>query len=394
MSRLVAVLTRHFETFVPLCGPPYGPGARSVRGRVDEPAIPESRARSRRFVRRVSAGLLALCVCVPSIAAQSLDDPPGVRASGMAGAFVAVADDGNAPLWNPAGLGQSGLFNAVIGGSTIDLNQDAGRPILLERNAWSQNDFGISIALPMVAFTYARTQTAGARAVAIAEPGPDRQDPRTAAVAQRLETSQYGISVAQSIGDSVVVGSTLRVVHGSGGAEWLPATVDAGTSLERAEDLPSSGRTRFDADIGVLAYAGRARLGLSMRHLAEPTFVDAAGGLPAIRLERGVRAGVAFGTGRMWNQQPWTIALDADLTTSESVDGERRAASIGAERWFWGRRVGLRGGGQWQTVGDRRPLASAGVSVAVAAGLYLDAYAAAGSDLAGRGWGVAARVAY
>src|SRR5262249_228129 len=30
--------------------------------------------------------------------------PAGARAVGMGGAFVALADDGSAPFWNPAGL--------------------------------------------------------------------------------------------------------------------------------------------------------------------------------------------------------------------------------------------------------------------------------------------------
>jgi len=46
----------------------------------------------------------------------------GARAMGMAGAFVAAADDGTAPVWNPAGLAQvSGLsFGSQYGSLSMD----------------------------------------------------------------------------------------------------------------------------------------------------------------------------------------------------------------------------------------------------------------------------------
>ena len=44
-----------------------------------------------------------VCVSCPSRLAQRFEDV-GVRAQGMAGAFVAVADDATATWWNPAGL--------------------------------------------------------------------------------------------------------------------------------------------------------------------------------------------------------------------------------------------------------------------------------------------------
>jgi hypothetical protein len=312
----------------------------------------------------------------------------------MGGAFVAVADDGSAPFWNAAGLPQMGLVAGMVSGSTRAVNEDSGEPVASARNAWTHDDFGLAFGLPALAFSYARAHSEAAAAVATAAPGPDRQDPGTAALVRRIDTSQFGISVAQAIGELVVVGSTLRLVRAEAARTVVPGSTSAASALDRAKSLAGTDRTRFDADVGVLAYAGVARIGVSFRHLAEPTFLDADGALPAARLERGVRAGVAFGTGRMWNQQPWTIAIDADLTRQDGLDGERQAVAIGAERWFRNRRAALRGGGEWQVVGERRPRATAGGTIAVRPGLYLDAYVAAGSDMAGGGWGVAARFAY
>src|SRR3954471_6692489 len=38
----------------------------------------------------------------------------GTRAAGMAGAFVAVADDATAVYWNPAGIASGSIVSAVI----------------------------------------------------------------------------------------------------------------------------------------------------------------------------------------------------------------------------------------------------------------------------------------
>jgi hypothetical protein len=60
-------------------------------------------------------GLLVLTVVVANTrsgAAQGFD--PGVRARGMSGAFVAVADDASAAWWNPAGLATIRFLDASI----------------------------------------------------------------------------------------------------------------------------------------------------------------------------------------------------------------------------------------------------------------------------------------
>src|SRR3954451_4067162 len=75
-----------------------------------------------------------------SAAAQS-SDPVGVRAAGMGGAFTAVADDGTAPFWNPAGLA-----SGALAGLTVDAN-------LLDRHAVQA--FGL--ATPPLGVSYFRS---------------------------------------------------------------------------------------------------------------------------------------------------------------------------------------------------------------------------------------------
>ena len=53
-------------------------------------------------------------VLVPiAVRAQGYEDV-GTRAQGMAGAFVAVADDATASWWNPAGLASGAYFNVIF----------------------------------------------------------------------------------------------------------------------------------------------------------------------------------------------------------------------------------------------------------------------------------------
>src|ERR1043166_1692648 len=51
---------------------------------------------------------------VPSAVLAQTAAPVGVRAEGMGGAFVAVADDATAAWWNPAGLATGALFRAIL----------------------------------------------------------------------------------------------------------------------------------------------------------------------------------------------------------------------------------------------------------------------------------------
>ena len=49
-----------------------------------------------------------------SPASAQIYESVGIRAQGMAGAFVAVADDATATWWNPAGLAHGPYFNSII----------------------------------------------------------------------------------------------------------------------------------------------------------------------------------------------------------------------------------------------------------------------------------------
>jgi len=163
-------------------------------------------------------------------------------------------------------------------------------------------------------------------------------------------------------------------------------------ALDQAEDLETSDETKFDADVGLMAFVGPARLGLTVRNLVAPTW-DTGGSLPW-QSDRLVRVGIAWGPDGVRGRRSWSVASDADLTTAEGPDGDRRALAVGAERWFRNGRVAVRGGARAQTTGDARPVATGGASVGIRSGLLLEGEITSGGDTVERGWGLGARVTF
>src|ERR1041384_681860 len=62
----------------------------------------------------VRAALAAAMVVVCSPAFAQMYEAVGIRAQGMGGAFVAIADDASATWWNPAGLASGTLFSGIL----------------------------------------------------------------------------------------------------------------------------------------------------------------------------------------------------------------------------------------------------------------------------------------
>jgi hypothetical protein len=182
-------------------------------------------------------------------------------------------------------------------------------------------------------------------------------------------------------------------VHGATAAAPTEPAETVDDAIDRAGDLETQGTNHFDAHVGALAFAGPFRLGVVARNLAAPAFEDPTGG--RIQLRRQVRAGVAYGTGGpAYARRPLTVAVDADLVKVDGADGPRRAVSAGVERWWADDRVALRGGARVQTVGDARPQASGGASLALWPGFYVEGQVSGGADRATAGWSLAARLTY
>jgi hypothetical protein len=338
--------------------------------------------------------LCASCVCAGSAAhaAGQGFETVGTRAQGMGGAFVAVADDSTATYWNPAGLASIPIFDLTLGFGRMEQDEsDEDRPAEGRPRGSRNRSTGFGVALPVLGVSYYGLRTGYAVPATTGPADIVRQDANTGFIGGAFSTWNLGVTVVQSLGDGVVVGSTLRVVRGSAGVSTR--VVDGvSAALDDAGDLDLEGETKFDADVGMMAYVGRARLGVTVRNLVAPNW-DTGSGLQ-LETDRLVRVGVGWGPEPVHGRRSWTIASDADLTTADGPDGERRAVAVGAERWFLNGRVAIRGGARAQTIGDARPVATGGASVGVWSGLLLEAQVTGGGDTVERGWGLGARVTF
>ena len=324
-------------------------------------------------------------VLVPALAAAQGVEAVGMRALGMGGAFVAVADDASATYWNPAGLVTGSVFSAVAEAVHGDVE---GAPIRGANPPMTgfagQGSTLVALGTWPVGATFYRIADATARVVG---PGPEAANVVPAAALQRLTTTHVGVNLLHSIMSGLHVGATLKYVHGSAGRDVrLPAPDDP---LDAAQDLDTRGSSQFDVDAGLMVDLRKVKLGLTGRNLAEPEF-EAAQDASRLRLPRQVRAGVAFQAG-----DTLIVSLDADLTRTPDVTGDRRSLAAGAEQRLWRDRAAVRGGVRISTAGDTRPVVTTGGSISLKSGIFADGYLALGLDEASPdGFGVGLRVVF
>ena len=308
---------------------------------------------SNRFNQSLFAVVLSLAVATQTEAQSSL----GVRANGMGGAFVGVADDASAVYWNPAGLATGALasVNLELGGLKPGgvLDGDELRHAL------------VGIALPPLGLAYYRQGVFGESAAGTAETvAQDREEVRSSVHA--FSTSTVAVSLLQSLGEYVVVSATPKLVWG--GDSFSP-----------------------DVDASAMMAVTKFRLGLVGRNLASPSFaLDDTGG-EEVEVASQVRLGGGWGSGWPGHSRV-VVAVDGDLATRVTPTGDRRDVAAGVETWWLARRLGLRGGVRSSTEGNARPVVSAGAS-ALLVGLYLEGYFS-GGEAGERSWALGLRYSF
>jgi len=334
--------------------------------------------------------LLLLLASFQSVAFCQSFDVVGTRALGMGGAFVAVADDASATWWNPAGLPNSLILDGIAEGGTGWLNKTDAPPIS-EQAASEWTSGGVSFAFPVLGASYFRTRESRLKPATATEV-QGREHEGTAPVGRSLLLHQFGLSLAHSLGDAVVLGATVRVIRGEL-STLNPAAGSVDEVFDALGDIGGPSRTRGDVDLGVLVRVSRARVGLATRNLTTPSFRATDGA--EWELERQARLGLALVSdpGRA-GRQDWAVAIDTDLRREDTTLGERRDFAVGGERWFQAHRIGVRAGLSASTAGAARPAASGGASVAVADGFWVEVRVTRGGEEAERGWGVAAHVMF
>jgi hypothetical protein len=316
---------------------------------------------------RFSIALVAL-LAAPAAAWAQPEPPVGVRAAGMGGAFVAVADDATAVYWNPAGLATGSYFSLVIDRNTVSTDEQTLAP---------REGSGLLLAMgtPPLGLTYYQTS-----ATRLLDASP------SAVRVGRLVTHQAGATLVQSIGGVVAVGATLKFVRGVASSAVAPP----GSDLDVVDPASDRGSNAFDADVGVMVTHDALKVGVSARNLFEPTFdlIDGSGDIP---LERRVRAGVSY------QIAPYLrVAADSDLTTADDGINPWRDAAVGAEAHVMAGAV-ARGGIHWNTASDRldaAPVGSVGITFPVYRSILADGQASFGSRNGDRGWGIGVRVLF
>jgi len=338
--------------------------------------------------RSAAAAAAALLVCAAPARAQ-IYESVGTRAQGMGGAFVAVADDATATWWNPAGVAGGAYANGVIDyGQTQqpeNSHDTSGQPVA----AWRTRPRGFAIAFPALGLSYYRVLLGEVRPVSpTAAGGVGRQDQGTASFRLRaLVLNEFGATVGQSVGNHLVIASTLKLVHGS----IVSAAAGGDASLDAADALSGSADTHADLDLGVMATFGHVRAGATLKNVRAPEF---GAGDDRMALARQARAGLAIVGRPQGAIQSIALAGDADLTKTMTVFGEERHVAGGIEAFTLKSHLGLRAGLSGNTIGAARVSPSVGASLGVKTSLYLEGQLTGGSDQARHGWGLDLRLTF
>jgi hypothetical protein len=296
---------------------------------------------------------VSVSVCAPlTVNAQRFDDV-GARAQGMAGAFVAVSDDATATWWNPAGLATALSFADL----TAEIDQHGTR--------------AVAVGFPSLGVSYYHRNISQIQPSNSTESGASgRQDLGAAGsglpLAESEGVGQVGVTVGQSLGSYLVIGSTLKL-------EWAKSN------------------TRADLDVGAMATLGLVRLGIVMRDVSAPEFGS---GNDTLVLPRRARAGVAVLSPPSNTLYPFVLDVDADLNTA-IVDGhEERDVSAGAESWIFKRRIGVRGGVGKNTANDGGSFGAVGLSVAPYPRFFVEGFVTRGESGIRNRWGIDLRLTF
>ena len=304
-------------------------------------------------MRIIAVFALFLCLTSPRSVHGQVFGGVGARAEGMAGAFVAVADDASAVYWNPAGIAT---------GATFDLQLSAG----------SGSTLFVGATLPVLGASYYRTKHTVA--LPTVSGSGSRQNEGSGKVQIRtLTTTNTGVTVVQSIAPGLVIGTTARLVRGSVEAFDAHSTVDV--------------------DAGAMVSAWNLRFGMTARNLREPEFQAADG---PVRLKRQFRVGAALMPRSLLAgvHGPFTVAVDVDLITTPDVRGNRRMAAAGGEYWIAKGLVGARAGVRWSTLGDSHRAFAGGFTVRLPRSLHLEGQVTKDNKLEENEWTIGARLTF
>ena len=299
-------------------------------------------SRCSRRARRLIPSIVAFAtIAFPSLTFAQRFGDVGVRAQGMAGAFVAVADDASATWWNPAGL-STGL-------NVVDLSAGVMRG----------GGHGVAFTFPSLGLSYYRLKISQIQPFSpIESAGSGRED--------NGAVSQFGATFGHSITRQIALATTVKLVN-------------------------ARGETQADVDLGVMASFGAIRLGATVRNVGNPTFGS---GVDAFTPGRRARAGAAVLGAGHGSLDGLVLAVDADLNAAPIAGRGERDVTAGVETWWFGRRLGVRGGGGADTAGGGGSFGAFGASVTPYPRVNIDGAVTRGSESARNYWSFGMRLTF
>lgn len=293
----------------------------------------------------------------------------GNRALGMAGAFVAVADDASAFHWNPAGTVKGGSpISVTVGWDDLQFGDSKAPPFA---GAASGQNLLTAVYGSPLGFSYGYMKLA--QVVTVREDGT--------AVVESLTIHHLGGTISWPLIQGLIVGGTGKYLRGQAAiGETFTQTADE--ALNQGLDFGGPKDGAFDVDAGVMVEFGPVKGGVTFKNLLQPTFVGDSG--IAIQLKRLIRLGIA-----VVPTAGLTLAFDMDLDTADPLVGLRRMMALGGETRL-GSSFALRGGVRWSREGEWQPITAVGASVRIYGRSWIDGYATYSRNH-DRGWGIALR---
>ncbi len=256
--------------------------------------------------RTFSLTLSIFCFCFTfiSYSQAAFTDRPGLRALGLGGAFSAIADDGSAAMWNPAGLAQLKRSEIQAQGGQLFIGLD--RDILAYGYISYVEPFG----------RFGTLSLSGAQSYA-----------------ELYKETTAAFSYSQNLG-RLYLGFNLKGLFTSFAEnnEYMALEIEKGTLFKDK----GFNQSRLSLDVGALLKLGRLSLACSAYDINQPNLAI---GQSDIFLPVTLKFGFALNGG--------TNVFAVDATYRDCSIGGKRDINVhlGVEKWFADRSFGLRAGG-------------------------------------------------
>ena len=332
--------------------------------------------------------LLVGSISTVPVAAQEWESL-GTRALGLAGAFVAVADDATAAYWNPAGLSTGSVFSLLFDHAVTETLTDRSR-VASPGTARAGTIIGMSTNT--TALSYYRLVIDQVEDYQLGR-GTGSETSKERDSRQRtlrsLVTHNLALTRATFFGSGFSVGSTVRYVRSSVGVNVLGTNIPTARALHQTIGQGTHSQNHYDLDVGLKTGGPKFQLGLVARNLRNPRL-----GVPgesAFRLGRQVRTGLAVRpAGGL------LVTADVDLSPLSAFGGDLRNMAVGAEKRF-GTWLAVRGGARinvddvWT---NPATVVAFGFSMALTTGIFVDGQWTRGRAGTENGWSAAGRFSY